>query len=122
MASGIAGWMCSLEGTHHATSRSKPVQEKRPKRSPVLRTLPAQQATASVGTPPPHGGSAMQRTRAIASVLAFALSGPVGAIDDGADDTIFANGFEDYVLTIDNYLVWCTISVDGAAATPNPPP
>jgi hypothetical protein len=43
--------------------------------------------------------------------------GPVGTTD-----TIFANGFEDFTLTIDNYLAWCSVSVDGGATTPNPPP
>ena len=37
-------------------------------------------------------------------------------------DTIFANGFENFTLTIDNYLAWCSVSVDGGVATANPPP
>lgn len=45
-----------------------------------------------------------------------------GIAPAGGSDTIFANGFENFTLSIDNYLAWCSVSVDGGVATPNPPP
>jgi hypothetical protein len=37
-------------------------------------------------------------------------------------DPIFASRFEQYVLTIDDYLAWCSVSVDGGVPTTTPPP
>lgn len=68
----------------------------------------------------------MRRNALLAIGLAFALPAPTtSAIETsptGGSDTIFVYGFEDYVLTIDNYLAWCSVSVNNAAATANPPP
>lgn len=68
----------------------------------------------------------MRRNAMLTLGLAFALSAPmtsaVEPLPTGGSDTIFVYGFEDYVLTIDNFLAWCSVSVNSAATTPNPPP
>lgn len=68
----------------------------------------------------------MRRNALLAIGLACALSAPmtsaVEALPAVASDTIFAYGFEDYVLTIDNFLAWCSVSVNGGAATTSPVP
>lgn len=69
-------------------------------------------------------GNAMLRKGLLAAPLVLALA-PVIAVEpapSGGSDTIFANGFENVTLTIDNFLAWCSVSVDGGAATANPPP
>lgn len=66
----------------------------------------------------------MLRTGLLAAPLVLALA-PVIAVEPapaGGSDTIFANGFENFTLTIDNFLAWCSVSVDGGVATANPPP
>ncbi|MEO7325890.1 MAG: hypothetical protein ABIW82_13780 [Dokdonella sp.] len=68
----------------------------------------------------------MRRNTMLTIGLAFAMSAPLtSAVENSptaAGDTIFVYGFEDYVLTINNFLAWCTVSVNGGATTPNPPP
>ena len=67
----------------------------------------------------------MQRNDLIAAALLLAFGTHVAAHESGAaatSDTIFANGFENPTLTIDNYLAWCEVSVDGAPLSINPPP
>ena len=68
----------------------------------------------------------MRRKALLAIGLASALCAPLTAAVEtspgGLSDTIFAYGFENYVLTIDNFLAWCSVSVDGGVASANPPP
>jgi len=69
----------------------------------------------------------MRHYALLAIGLAFAQSPPMASAVETSptglpSDTIFVDGFENYVLTIDNYLAWCSVSVNGAAATANPPP
>lgn len=59
----------------------------------------------------------------LALALSAATASAVETSPTGTpSDTIFLYGFENYVLTIDNFLAWCSVSVNGAAATANPPP
>lgn len=70
----------------------------------------------------------MRRNALLAAGLAIAqsafLASPVAAspTGPGVSDTIFANGFENFVLAIDNYLAWCTVSVNGGPFSANPAP
>lgn len=51
-----------------------------------------------------------------ALVAATTLIGAFPPRAAAQDDEIFGNGFEQYTLTITNYLSWCSVAVDG-----NPP-
>ena len=64
-------------------------------------------------------------TKACISVLWMAMASVVALLPVHAlkadplglvpNDTIFANGFEAFTLTINNYLAWCSLTEDGVA-------
>lgn len=70
----------------------------------------------------------MKRNRfLLAATLAITSGAPAIAIEahpGGVSDTIFANGFENYTLTVQNFLGWCSISIAGGVSSTaaNPPP
>lgn len=68
----------------------------------------------------------MRYSSLLAIGFVFALPAPMTSAAEispaGVSDTIFASGFDEHLLTIDNYLSWCSVSVNGAAFTANPPP